>query len=85
VEAATVAAAEDFMAVVAEEGSTGAEEEGFTVVAVGTSLAGAEDALMAAGAFAVAGREWRRGWAEARTAGWADMGVVRRRRPAEIG
>jgi len=72
------------MAVVAEEGSTGAEEEGFTVVAVGTSLA-AEDALMAAGAFAVAGREWRRGWAEARTAGWADMGVVRRRRPAEIG
>ncbi len=54
-------------------------------VAAGTSLAGVEDALMAAGPFPAAGREWRREWAEARPAGWADMGVVRGRRPPEIG
>ena len=81
-----------FMAAVVEEDSTAAEEEGL-VEAVGTSLAGVQDALMVAVAFAAAGREWRREWAEARTAGWeeaptagwADMGVLRRRRPAEIG
>jgi hypothetical protein len=94
VEAATGAAEEGFMAVAGEEGSTGAEEVGFMAVAAGTSLAGVEDALMAAGAFTAARREWRREWAEARPAGWADMGAVRRtisgtgmagRRPPEIG
>jgi len=100
-EAATGVEEEGFMAAAVEEDSTGAAV-GFMAVAeaVGTSLAGVEDALMAAGAFTAAGREWRREWAEtrtagwaevrtagaeARTAGWADMGVVRRRRPPEIG
>jgi len=60
-----------FMAAVVEEDSTAAEEEGL-VEAVGTSLAGVQDALMVAVAFAAAGREWRREWAETRMAGWAE-------------
>ncbi|MFZ3213811.1 MAG: hypothetical protein WA188_20075, partial [Terriglobales bacterium] len=47
------------------------EEEGSTAEAVDTSQAGVEVALMAA-VTAVRGE-----WAEARTAGWVDTGVVR--------
>jgi len=74
VEEATGAEAEGFTAE-AVEGSTGAEAGGF--MAVVTTLAGVAAALMAAEAFTAERGEW----AEARTAGWADMGVVRRTIP----